>query len=173
MLKKWREENVLISFLLFQWSGRSHWQKSNFQLLARGRILLLAWLLYLWCFLFGLFLFSPSVHKTSSLYLSPPAPKIVAWPSLLIFGATASHWQHWFLLFFFLTSDRMSAWSRCVATRLYTLYVTANESTSGWEFYYLFLNPHKNYLTHNWGINPKFNVITRLGFELSYYDVAV
>ena len=156
------------------------------------------------------FLFSPKVHKTSSLYLSPPAPKIVARPSLLIFGAKASHWLHWFLLFiffltsdrmgaqgrfirwvqsqgrsphasgitkntfgpvgipffilslgpqnlefislpagsksrrstisshfwretlfFFLTSDRMGAWSRCVATRLYTLYVTADESTSG------------------------------------------
>ena len=36
----------------------------------------------------------------------------------------------------------MGAWSRCVATRLYTFYVTADESTSGWEFYYLFLNPH-------------------------------
>ena len=31
----------------------------------------------------------------------------------------------------------------CVATRLYILYVAADESTSGWEFYCLFLNPHK------------------------------
>ena len=57
----------------------------------------------------------------------------------LIFSATASHWLH---LFFLLTSDRMGAWRRCVATRLYTLYVTADESTSGWEFYHLFINPH-------------------------------
>ncbi len=36
---------------------------------------------------------------------------------------------------FFLISNQMGAWSRCVATRLYILYVAADESTSGWEFY--------------------------------------
>ena len=29
-----------------------------------------------------------------------------------------------------------------MATRLYILYVAADESTSGWEFYCSFLNPH-------------------------------
>ena len=36
---------------------------------------------------------------------------------------------------FFLIFNRTCAWSRCIATRLYILYVAADESTSDWEFY--------------------------------------
>ena len=79
-----------------------------------------------------------------SIYLSPPAPNSpLQNPSN--FGATASHWLLYFLLFFFFFWF-LTGWMRgalCVATRLYILYVAADESTSGWEFYYSFLNPHK------------------------------
>ena len=45
-----------------------------------------------------------------------------------------------FLFFWFLTGCMRGA--LCMATRLYILYVAADESTSGWEFYCYFLNPH-------------------------------
>ena len=71
-----------------------------------------------------------------SIYFSPPAPNS-SLPNSSNFGATASHWLLYSLLFFiffwFLTG-----WMRgalCVVTRLYILYVAADESTSGWEFY--------------------------------------
>ena len=70
-----------------------------------------------------------------SIYLSPPAPNSpLQNPSN--FGATASHWLLYFLLFFFFLI--LTEWMRgalCVATCLYILYVAADESTSGWEFY--------------------------------------
>ena len=70
------------------------------------------------CFLWSLFVLTDSVHKTSSFYLSPPAPNSS-------FHNPSHFWRDRFplatliLLIFFLTSDRMGAWSRCVATRLY------------------------------------------------------
>ena len=69
-----------------------------------------------------------------NIYLSPPAPNSpLQNPSN--FGATASHWLLYFLLFFFFLI--LTGWIRgalCVAIRLYILYVAADESTSGWEF---------------------------------------
>ena len=48
-----------------------------------------------------------------------------------------------FIIFLlFLIFNRMGAWCWCIATHLYILYVAADESTSGWEFYCYFLNPH-------------------------------
>ena len=70
-----------------------------------------------------------------SIYLSLPAPNSpLQNPSN--FGATASHWLLYFSLFFFFLI--LNGWMRgalCVATCLYILYVAADESTSGWEFY--------------------------------------
>ena len=87
-------------------------------------------------------------HKTQftenlSIYLFPPAPNSpLQNPSN--FGATASQWLLYFLLFF-LFFWFLTGWMRgalYMATRLYILYVAADESTSGWEFYCKFLNPH-------------------------------
>ena len=70
-----------------------------------------------------------------SIYLSSPAPNSpLQNPSN--FGATASHWLLYLLLFFFFLI--LTGWMRgalCVATRLYILYLVADESISGWEFY--------------------------------------
>ena len=87
------------------------------------------------CFL-GSLLSSPTrFTENLSIYLSPPAPNSsLQNPSN--FGATASHWLLYFLLFFFFWF--LTGWMRgalCVATLLYILYVAADESTSGWEFY--------------------------------------
>ena len=69
-----------------------------------------------------------------SIYLSSPAPNsLLQNPSN--FGATASHWPLYILLFFFFLI--LNGWMRgalCVATRLYILYLAADESISGWEF---------------------------------------
>ena len=69
-----------------------------------------------------------------SIYLSSPAPNSpLQNPSN--FGATASHWLLYILLFFFFLI--LTGWMRgalCVATRLYILYLAADESISGWEF---------------------------------------
>ena len=69
-----------------------------------------------------------------SIYLSSPAPNSpLQNPSN--FGATASHWPLYILLFFFFLI--LTGWMRgalCVATRLYILYLAADESISGWEF---------------------------------------
>ena len=68
-----------------------------------------------------------------SIYLSSPAPNSpLQNPSN--FGATASHWLLYILLFFFFLI--LTGWMRgalCVATRLYILYLAADESISGWE----------------------------------------
>ena len=94
------------------------------------------------CFLGSLLSSLSRFAKMSSFYLSQPAPN----SSL----HNPSHfWRDRFplatlifiIFLFFLISNRMGVWSRCVATRLYILYVAADESTSGWEFYCLFLNP--------------------------------
>ena len=70
-----------------------------------------------------------------SIYLFPPAPNSpLQNPSN--FGATASHWLLYILLFFFFLI--LTGWMRgalCVATHLYILYQAADESTSGWEFF--------------------------------------
>ena len=70
-----------------------------------------------------------------SIHLSTPAPNsLLQNPSN--FGATASHWLLYFLLFFFFLI--LTGWMRgalCVATCLYILYLAADESISGWEFY--------------------------------------
>ena len=72
-----------------------------------------------------------------SVYLSSPAPNSPRQnPSN--FGATASHWPLYILLFFFFLI--LTGWMRgalCVATRLYILYLAADESISGWEFFLL------------------------------------
>ena len=69
-----------------------------------------------------------------SIYLSSPAPNSPRQnPSN--FGVTASHWPLYILLFFFFLI--LTGWMRgalCVATRLYILYLAADESISGWEF---------------------------------------
>ena len=70
-----------------------------------------------------------------SIYLSSPAPNSPLQNSSN-FGATASHWLLYILLFFFFLI--LTGWMRealCVATRLYILYLAADESISGWEFY--------------------------------------
>ena len=72
-----------------------------------------------------------------SIYLSSPAPNsLLENPSN--FGATASHWLLYILLFFFFLI--LTGWMRgalCVATHLYILYLAADESISGWEFFLL------------------------------------
>ena len=78
-----------------------------------------------------------------SIYLSPPAPNsLLQNPSN--FGVTASHWLLYILLFFFFLI--LTGWMRralCVATRLYILYLAADESISGWEFLLLIpKSPH-------------------------------
>ena len=78
-----------------------------------------------------------------SIYLSSPAPNSpLQNPSN--FGATASHWPLYILLFFFFLI--LTGWMRgalCVATRLYILYLAADESISGWEFLLLIpKSPH-------------------------------
>ena len=69
-----------------------------------------------------------------SIYLSSPAPNSpLQNPSN--FGATVSHWPLYILLFYFFLI--LTGWMRgalCVATRLYILYLAADESISGWEF---------------------------------------
>ena len=88
------------------------------------------------CFLGSLLSSLPLFTEILSFYLSPPARN----SSL----HNPSHfWRDRFplatlifiIFLFFLISNRMGAWSRYVVMRLYILYVAANESTSGWEFY--------------------------------------
>ena len=72
-----------------------------------------------------------------SIYPSSPAPNsLLENPSN--FGATASHWLLYILLFFFFLI--LTGWMRgalCVATNLYILYLAADESISGCEFFLL------------------------------------
>ena len=80
-----------------------------------------------------------------SIYLSSPAPNSpLQNPSN--FGATASHWLLYILLFFFfLILNRWMRGALCVATRLYILYLVADESISGWEFLLLIpKSPHSH-----------------------------
>ena len=71
-----------------------------------------------------------------SIYLSSPAPNSLLQNSSN-FGATAYHWLLYILFFFFLI---LTGWMRGalgVATHLYILYLAADESISGWEFFLL------------------------------------
>ena len=70
-----------------------------------------------------------------SIYLFSPAPNSPRQnPSN--FGATASHWLLYILLFFFfLILTRWMRGALCVAMCLYILYQAADESISGWEFF--------------------------------------
>ena len=80
-----------------------------------------------------------AVHRKPE-YLSLFTGSKFATPKSSNFGATASHWLLYILLFFFFSDfNRTDAWSLvrgalCVATRLYILYLAADESISGWEF---------------------------------------
>ena len=70
-----------------------------------------------------------------SIYPFSPAPNSPLQNSSN-FGATASHWRLYILLFFFFLI--LTGWMRgalCVATHLYISYQAADESTSGWEFF--------------------------------------
>ena len=129
------------SFFLFflLWSGCRTSRKVVSALSSRADVtprLITVSICFLWSLLFSLSRFT----EIPSIYLSPPAPNsslhILARPLPIGFF-------NFYYFSFFLISNRMGAWSRCVATRLYTLYVAADESTSGWEFYCLFLNPHR------------------------------
>ena len=87
-----------------------------------------------------------------SIYPSSPAPNSPLQNSSN-FGATASHWLLYILLFFFFLI--LTGWMRgalCVATHLYILYQAADESISGWEFFLLIpKSPHILY-TYIWNI---------------------
>ena len=88
-----------------------------------------------------------------SIYLSSPAPNLPLENSSN-FGATAYHWLLYILLFFFFLI--LTGWMRgalCVATHLYILYLAADESISGWEFFLLIpKSPH----VHTFGLELKF-----------------
>ena len=84
-----------------------------------------------------------SVHRKPE-YLSLFTGSKFATPKSSNFGATASHWLLYILLFFFFLI--LTGWMRgalCVATHLYILYLAADESISGWEFFLLIpKSPH-------------------------------
>ena len=76
-----------------------------------------------------------AVHRKPE-YLSLFTGSKFATPKSSNFGATASHWLLYILLFFFFLI--LTGWMRgalCVATHLYILYLAADESISGWEFF--------------------------------------
>ena len=76
------------------------------------------------------------IHKNPEFLSLPTGSKLVT-PQSFSFLARPLPigYLNFYYFSFFLISNRMGAWRRCVATRLYILYVAANESTSGWEFY--------------------------------------
>ena len=128
--------SFFFSFLFFLlWSGSGTSRKVVSALNSRADVTSLLVIVFT-CFLGSLLSSLTRFTKNLSIYLSPPAPNLsLQNPSN--FGATASHWLLYFLLFFFF-SDFLTGWMRgalWVATRLYILYVAADESTSGWEFY--------------------------------------
>ena len=124
---------LFFSFLL--WSGSGTSRKVVSALNSRADVTSLLVIVFT-CFLGSLLSSLTRFTENQSIYLSPPAPNSpLQNPSN--FGATASHWLIYFLLFFFFLIF-LTGWMRgalCVATRLYILYVAADESTSGWEFY--------------------------------------
>ena len=79
-----------------------------------------------------------------------------ATPKSSNFGATASHWLLYILLFFFFLI--LTGWMRgalCVATRLYFLYLAADESISGWEFFLLIPKSPQVFGMTRPGIEPR------------------
>ena len=126
--KKGREENVykVYSFLFFfflsfflLWSGSGTSRKVVSALSSRTDITSRLITVSI-CFLWSLFVLTVSVHKISSFYLSPPAPKsLLRDPSHFWYDRFPLATLIIIIFFIFLTSDQMGAWSRCVATRLY------------------------------------------------------
>ena len=126
----------LFSFLFFLlWSGSRTSRKVVSALNSRADITSRLITVSM-CFLRSLLSSLTRFTEILNFYLSPPAPN----SSL----HNPSHfWRDRFplatlifiIFLFFLIFNRMAAWSRCVATCLYILYVAANESTSGCEFY--------------------------------------
>ena len=109
-------------------------------------MLLLAWSLYLYASFWSLFVLTVSVHKTSSFYFSPPAPKsLLHNPSHFLRDRfpLATLISIIFLFFYFWLDGCMELMR---SNMFIHFYVAANESTSGWEFYCLFLNPHNSFI---------------------------
>ena len=140
-IKRGKEENdfkeylflfLFFSFLLFLlWSGSGTSRKVVSALNSRADVtslLVIVFTGFLTSLLSSLTWFTENL----SIYLSPPAPNSpLQNPSN--FGVTTSHWLLYFLLFFFFFKF-LTGWMRgalCVVTRLYILYVAADESTSG------------------------------------------
>ena len=130
-----RTHSFFFSFLLFLlWSGSGTSRKVDSALNSRADVTSQLITVSM-CFLGSLLSSLTRFTEILSFYLSPPAPN---W-SL----HNPSHF--WcdrfplatliFIIFLFLISNQMGAWSQCVATCLYILYVAADELTSGWEFY--------------------------------------
>ena len=129
--------SFFFSFLLFLlWSGSGTSRKVVSALNSRADVTSLLVIVFT-CFLGSLLSSLTRFTENLSIYLSPPAPNSpLQNPSN--FGVTASRWLLYFLLFFFFFFWFLTGWMRgalCVATRLYILYVAADESTSGWKFY--------------------------------------
>ena len=88
------------------------------------------------CFLGSPFVLTDPVHRKTWVFISLYRLQIRHSKILLILARPLPIGYftfYYFSFFWFLTG-----WMRgalCVATRLYILYVSANESTSGWEFY--------------------------------------
>ena len=111
------------------------------------------------CFLWSLF-YPLTQFTKSGVFISPNRLQTHHSTIPLIFGATASHWLLWFLLFFFFPDFWPDGCVELMCRDAFIhFYVAANESTSSGEFYCLFLNPHKsftriyNWLIHSWLIH--------------------
>ena len=87
------------------------------------------------CFLGSLLSSLTRFTENPSIYLSPPAPNSSLQNSAHFGGPLPIGYFNFYYFSFFLIFNRMGAWSRCVATRLYILYVAADELIFGWEFY--------------------------------------
>ena len=127
--------SFFFSFSSLLWSDSGTSRKVVSALNSRADITSLLVIVFT-CFLGSLLSSLTQVTENLSIYLSPPAPNSsLQNPSNL--GATTSHWLLYFLLFFFFFWF-LTGWmcgALCMVMRLYILYVAADESTSGWEFY--------------------------------------
>ena len=129
--------SFFFSFLLFLlWSGNGTSRKVVSTLNSRADVTSQLITVFT-CFL-GSLLSSLTKFTEKPEYLSlSTGSKFVTPKSFSFWRDPASHWLLYFLLFFFFFWF-LTGWMRgslCVATRLYILYVAADESTSGWEFY--------------------------------------
>ena len=112
---------LFFSFLFFLlWSGSRTCRKVVSAFNSRAYVTSLLVIVFT-CFLGSLFVLTDPVHRKPE-YLSLSTGSKFATLLFIIF-----------LFFWFLTGWMRGA--SCVATRLYILYVAADESTSGWEFY--------------------------------------